>query len=62
MGPLEILQWLHELGCDLATDNMIIGNACSRNDAKGGQLEVLQWLRSYGCGWDNATPSVRVVV
>ena len=54
-GQLEILQWLHEWGCDLAGATSPACYDCCNNAAEGGHVEVLKWLRSIGCTWNKST-------
>jgi hypothetical protein len=44
-GQLNILMWLHSIGCPL--DTMVFSAAAVR-----GELETMKWLLSVGCPWD----------
>lgn len=48
-GQLEILQWLHELGCDFSSERFCTAAA------KSGHLDVVRWLPSVGCDWKDST-------
>lgn len=48
-GELEILQYLHSIGCRF--DRPVL---CSRA-AAAGDLALLKWLREHGCPWDTLT-------
>ena len=47
-GPLVVLQWAREHGCQWDY------RACY-GAARGGQMDVLQYLRVNGCPWDSNT-------